>query len=176
MEARKALRRERQREVEEMARVVKEGMELDGDDDGDGDGEAVVRDEEEGDMDKERVSRASRPVRPHEEEYIDEDKYATVTIEEVQVSKDGLHALRNSDYEDDKDAAAPASASKKSKAPQTQARKDSERRGKKIATGDAKARKRKKKFRYESKTERSFAKNKQRLARKVKAEKRRGAS
>lgn len=33
------------------------------------------------------------PLEPvdHEEEYIDEDKYTTVTIEEVDVDKDGIH-------------------------------------------------------------------------------------
>jgi ribosomal RNA-processing protein 17 len=98
----------------------------------------------------------------HEEEYIDEDRYTTVTVEEVGVSKDGLHTAAE-DEEDElegkKKAAAAAKAAKEAKAnPKKQWPK----------------KEKKKPFRYETKTERKIGRAKQKSSNKKAASARRG--
>lgn len=83
-----------------------------------------------------------------EDEYVDEDRYTTVTIESVSVSRDGLSKPprpRDHDEEDvdEEDAQRGQEAGDTSKAP-------------------SKPKKRKKKFRYETKIERQLTERKRR--------------
>jgi len=96
----------------------------------------------------------------HEEEYIDDDRYTTVTVEEVDVSKEGLHKL----MEDDEDA---IRGREKAEAA---ARAAAEVKNKKVWP----KKERKQKFRYESKVERKLARGKQKAGNKAKADARRG--
>jgi len=86
---------------------------------------------------------APEPPIDHEEEYIDEDRYTTVTVEAVSVDRDGLHkpkvqADSDDDSENEKKEDNPAEEKEES------------------GKGDKKEwpKKKKKKFRYESKFER----------------------
>lgn len=81
----------------------------------------------------------------HEEEYVDEDRYTTVTIESVSVSRDGLSKPQLSDDEAEEDG-------------------DGEdKEADKTETGPAKPKKKKKKFRYESKIERQLTERKRKI-------------
>jgi ribosomal RNA-processing protein 17 len=90
------------------------------------------------------------PIQPVdlEEEYIDEDRYTTVTIEAVNVDKDGMHRPDAEDDEgadeDDEDA-----GGKKSKAADAGGAPDKNRK-------EWPKKPRKKKFRYETKIERKL--------------------
>lgn len=96
---------------------------------------------------------APEPV-DHEEEYIDEDKYTTVTVEEVNVSKEGMRkAIGDEDEEETKEY--------KPKEPEKE---------KKVWPKKP----RKKKFTYETKAERKFTRSKQKAGNKAKADARRG--
>lgn len=92
----------------------------------------------------------------HEEEYLDEDKYTTVTVEAVDISKDGFSKSRG-EYSEESDKEAPASVEKEEKP-------------KKVWPKKAP----KKKFRYESKAERKVTRGKQKAGNKAKADARRG--
>ena len=98
---------------------------------------------------------ASEPV-DHEEEYIDEDRYTTVTVESVMVDRDGLHKPEQieSDNEDEEEDG----KEKVSKDTESTSGKDQKKHPPK---------KKKKKFRYESKLDRqaSDRKNKARKGR-----------
>lgn len=87
----------------------------------------------------------------HEEEYIDEDRYTTVTIESVAVSRDGLHKPQL-DEEDGEEG-------DKSKLKQTEEEKT------KSSSRDWPAKKKKKKFRYESKIDRQLTERKRKIKR-----------
>ncbi|OKL61331.1 hypothetical protein UA08_03880 [Talaromyces atroroseus] len=97
----------------------------------------------------------------YEEEYIDEDKYTTVTVEEMGLSRDALHGMRENDV--------PSSADDDGK----------EKGGVKDAAGakpgrkQSNQKKKKKKFRYESKEERKATQRKQRSGNRKKASDRR---
>lgn len=98
----------------------------------------------------------------HEEEYIDEDRYTTVTVEEVDVTKDGLHTVaeeEQAELEAKKKAEAAAKAAKEAKA-----------NPKKVWPKKEK----KKPFRYESKIERKIGRAKQRSKNKGQAKARKG--
>lgn len=87
-----------------------------------------------------------------EEEYIDEDRYTTVTVESVSVSRDGLEkpSIRqdsdDSDGDDNTDKGEDGEDTSKSKVSST------------------KPKKKKKKFRYENKFERQITDKKQRAS------------
>lgn len=95
----------------------------------------------------------------HEEEYIDEDddRYTTVTIEAVEVDKEGLHKTVDSDDEDEE----------KPKKVYEDKTKDN---GKKKWPKKP----RKEKFRYESKVERRLGRAKVKASNKKKADARKG--
>lgn len=87
----------------------------------------------------------------HEEEYIDEERYTTVTVESVNVSKDGLSSSRPEEEDSGEegqetatkgDPNAPPGSKEKPKPPQ----------------------KRKHKFRYETKAERQLSQRKQKAS------------
>jgi ribosomal RNA-processing protein 17 len=89
----------------------------------------------------------------HEEEYIDEDRYTTVTVEAVDISKDGLHrVVDDSDSEPAEDVVAKPDE-KVSQAKKKWPKKE-----------------KKKKFRYESKAERKVTRSKQKAGNKAKAD------
>jgi ribosomal RNA-processing protein 17 len=102
------------------------------------------------------------PPVDHEAEYIDEDKYTTVTVEALDLSKEGLQKVEREgrkQVEED-----PAAETKENLAETGQ--KDTKSR-KRIWTKDKpkdrsdKPKKKKKKFRYETKAERKFTRMKQ---------------
>lgn len=95
----------------------------------------------------------------HEEEYIDEDKYTTVTVEAVDVDREGMHALsgrHTSDSEESADESGEDGEGKKKKGKHDG--KDAKD-GKEGKSKDKKEwpKKKKKKFRYENKLERQIS-------------------
>ena len=170
--ARKETRREREQEIQERLKAVEmaetgeigaESEDEDDDHDCGGVGGAAGQEERADEGLKGRVE-------PREDEYIDEGKFATVTVEEVEVSREGLHSLHNEDGLPLEDSA--GSSERKSTSHQkSNSQHDGE--GKKVDARAKKTKKRKRKFKYESKTERSATKQKQKLVRRVKAAKRR---
>jgi len=105
------------------------------------------------------------PLEPvnHEAEYIDEDRYTTVTVEAVDVTKEGLHKIAEDGDTEERDD----SRDSKIRADSTE-----------LKTGANKKvwprKTRKKRFRYESKAERKITRGKQKANKKVKADARRG--
>jgi ribosomal RNA-processing protein 17 len=95
----------------------------------------------------------------YEEEYIDEDKYTTVTVEEMGLSRDALHRMEEND--------APSADDDKAK---ENAKDDTEA---KAARKQNTPKKKKKKFRYESKVERKATAKKERTGARKKASARR---
>ena len=103
------------------------------------------------------------PAVDYEAEYIDEDKYTTVTVEEMDPSREGLRkAVQGEDSEDEPKRDPPATAEPESKIPK---------KTRKPATD--KPKKKKKQFRYESKGERKLTEAKHRLSKAKKAKARR---
>jgi len=101
-----------------------------------------------------------KEVIDHEEEYVDEDRYTTVTIEAVDVSKEGLHKVAEEEESDDTMNAEVEVAKPEGKGEK----------GKKVWPKKP----RKQKFRYESKAERKATRGKQKAGNKAKADARRG--
>lgn len=87
----------------------------------------------------------------HEEEYIDEDRYTTVTVESVSVTRDGLHKPQVDDPEKEED-------------------KKEESNDDKTEKSRREPKKKKKKFRYESKFDRQLTNRKQKIKRAKRAE------
>ncbi|KAI9697593.1 MAG: hypothetical protein M1836_004543 [Candelina mexicana] len=115
------------------------------------------------------------PAINHEDEYIDEGKYTSVTVEAIDISKDGLRKVetideKNSDAEADEEKETCGDSGKLRKA-------SSERdaKGKRIWTKEKpnKPKKKKKKFHYENKAERRVTRFKERSGNKAKARARR---
>ena len=96
----------------------------------------------------------------HESEYIDEDRYTTVTVEEMDLSKEGIYKAEQAAEEEEVD-----SAEKHDEVKGTA--KAGNEPGKKIwtkqkpADGEKRPKQKKKKFRYESKAERKFTRAKE---------------
>ena len=99
-----------------------------------------------------------------EEKYIDEDKFTVVTVEAVEVGKEGLHKVRDKDEGDGDDV-------------EPQGDEGSDRRMAKTSWANQRpaggVKKKKKKFRYESKAERKSTRRKERTGSKAKAKMRR---
>ncbi|KAL3418216.1 nucleolar protein nop25 [Phlyctema vagabunda] len=147
---RKQLREERKQELEEHVEAVNALLK-----DINTPGESIGSDGEEwGGIEDDVVV---EPVIDHEEEYIDEDRYTTVTVEAVDVSKDGLHKIIDEDSDETAKVERPREEVKEEK-------------GKKVWPKKP----RKQKFRYESKAERRFTRGKQKAGNKAKADARRG--
>ncbi len=110
----------------------------------------------------------------HEDEYLDEDRHTVVTVEAVDITRDGLQRKQEGPDVEGED-------------PQTGITKTSERKGSTRGTAngnstkgikqskdlDSRPKKRKKKFRYESKAERKVTRFKERSGGKAKAKARR---
>lgn len=107
------------------------------------------------------------PAVDYEAEYIDEDKYTTVTVEEIDSSREGLRkSILGEDSDEEENKAKAEAAAKKREEEEAEAAK------KRKATAD-KPKKKKKQFRYESKQDRKLAAAKQRLSKAKKAKARR---
>lgn len=104
-----------------------------------------------------------QPLEPidHEAEYVDEDRYTTVTVEAVDISREGLHKIVVDEEEADDD-----SRGKNTPADPAETNAEVER---KIWPKKT----RKKRFRYESKAERKITRGKQKAGNKLKADARR---
>lgn len=109
---------------------------------------------------------AEPPAVDYEAEYIDEDKYTTVTVEEMDPSREGLLKYGQQEQSDDK-----SDQEEGGKAQQTP--EDANSKAPKRLQTD-KPKKKKKKFRYESKEERKLNQAKQRYSKARKARARRG--
>ena len=159
--ARKALREERKADLERHVEAV--NATLRDQEDVESESEGLVGGEEWGGIpEAENIDR--------EEEYVDEDKYATVTVEAVDVSKDGMKRARAEDEGGEQDEGADTTSGRG----QGQGEKAGARRSSHKGS-DLKAKKKpkKKKFRYESKAERKVTRHKERSGSKAKAKLRR---
>lgn len=113
------------------------------------------------------------PVVDHEDEYTDEGRFTTVTVEAVDVSRDGLRKAIQDGIEEKEDSGpdlpntSPGRASQQGSVGQEKA--------KRIWTKEPPSglKKKKKKFRYESKAERKITRHKERSGNKSKAKARR---
>lgn len=105
----------------------------------------------------------------HEDEYVDEDRYTTVTVEAVDVSRDGLHKT-HMDYEENQatslEGPIKGETAKSGTKEWRDAKQEKSLRTKEPPNG---SKKRKKKFRYESKAERKANRYKERSGNKAKA-------
>lgn len=122
----------------------------------DSDGES---NEEEDDQEWEGIEEP--PAVDYEAEYIDEDKYTTVTVEEMDASREGIRKSiqeENSDDEEKKEYPKPEEPEKKPK---------------KNRKSGSEIKKKKKQFRYECKSERKLTQAKQRASKSKKAKSRR---
>lgn len=169
---RQKLRDERKRELEERVKIVDAYMKP-----------ALPVDEsngrETGSDDSDQVDEDSGKDQPpekidHEAEYIDEDKYTSVVVEEVGVDRDGFVRADGSDQSDDEVAADDQSnhdQTNNTKPEPAAKRKWTHDKPKDAAS---KAKTKRKKFRYESKAERKVERGKQRAKNSKQAKARRG--
>ncbi|KAF4497608.1 nucleolar 12 [Fusarium agapanthi] len=140
LELRKQIREERKRDVEEHVQTVNRLLQ-------ESEAAGAVEqesDEEDGEWDG-FPDQPELDIVDHEEEYIDEDRYTTVTVESVSVTRDGLHKPQVDDKDNEED--------KKVEEPNDDQKAKSRREPKK----------KKKKFRYETKFERQLTDKKQRI-------------
>lgn len=149
------MREDRKKEVEDHVKLVNKLLEESG---------AIPRTEDDGEEEEDDDEWGGFPDRPnvemldHEEEYIDEDRYTTVTVESVSVSRDGLE--KSKVLEDLRDAEEREAAAKEQEKEQESATtKEGE---------DAKPKQKKKKFRYENKFDRQMTDRIQRAKKKGK--------
>ena len=105
----------------------------------------------------------------HEDEYVDEDRYTTVTVEAMDVSKDGFHKTFMHEQENQ----APTTTNPVERGTPNSNAKEGQnaRQEKRLRTKErpSEPKKRKKKFRYESKAERKVNRYKERSGNKAKA-------
>lgn len=107
----------------------------------------------------------------HEDDFVDEDRHTVVTVETVDVSRDGLHKREDgSDGEDDSRAAPDDSTAE----PKVTANGRVGKGPRASQKPEQQPKKRKKKFRYESKAERKTTRFKEKSGGKAKAKARRG--
>lgn len=143
------IRDERRREVEQHVETVNRMLQ---------ESEAAGAIEKESDDESEEwdgfPDQPNLDIVDHEEEYIDEDRYTTVTVESVSVTRDGLHKPQideSEDEDDNKEEAKDTADDKTAKSRQE------------------KPKKKKKKFRYESKFDRELTGIKHRIKSKRRA-------
>jgi len=108
------------------------------------------------------------PLVDHEDEYMDEDRFTTVTVEAVDVSRDGLQKVARD--EENKSEASGTESHDGERTSASHGRAGFEK-GKRIWTKEPPSgtRKRKKKFRYENRAERKATRHKERLGNTAKA-------
>ncbi|KAJ3522518.1 hypothetical protein NM208_g12825 [Fusarium decemcellulare] len=144
IEMRKQIREERRREVEEHVQTVNRLLQ-------ESEAAGAVEQESDDEASDEWDGFPDQPnldIVDHEEEYIDEDRYTTVTVESVSVTRDGLHKPQVDESEDEDDAKDEGKTAKDSTADKS--RQD-------------RPKKKKKKFRYESRFDRQLTDRKQRV-------------
>ncbi|KAL1968511.1 hypothetical protein VTN77DRAFT_1721 [Rasamsonia byssochlamydoides] len=151
---RKKLREERAAEYQRMVEETRRRMEEELNSDTDSGSENNSGEEEEWEGFDEP------PPVDYEAEYIDEDKYTTVTVEEMDPSKEALYKTESSGEDGESSAQDEDNAGDRSSAQKEVQKKD-------------KPKKKRKKFRYESKAERLITQQKERLAKRRKAKARR---
>lgn len=100
----------------------------------------------------------------HEEEYIDEDRFTTVTVESVNVSRDGLVKPDDDDDDGQEDGQAGKEEQAGGSGPGDRRQSNNKR-----MTREPTNKKKKQKFRYESKTERLQEQRRQKARKKRKA-------
>ena len=151
-----------QKHVETVSVAVKEAEEATSISDND--------DEEEDDKDENENEQWSGVEGPeainHEDDYLDEDRHTVVTVEAVDVSRDGLHKKQDDPFEEDND---PTARSRLSAQPGRVVNGKKDKRAQSKGVLDQPSKKRKKKFRYESKAERKVTRFKERCGGKAKA-------
>jgi len=106
----------------------------------------------------------------HEDEYIDEDRYTTVTVESIDVTKDGVQKSADVDSEEEEEEAVDGDDAVKGKRKRGDASGNGSTAKEKPS---AKPKKKKKKFRYLSKLERKATRLKERSGNRAKAKARR---
>ncbi|KAJ5356510.1 Nucleolar protein 12 [Penicillium concentricum] len=105
------------------------------------------------------------PAVDYEAEYIDEDKYTTVTVEEMDASREGLlKAAKGEDEEGEEKKTYPVESTE-----------DAKKKRKPRSAASEAARKKKRNFRYETKVERKQTMLKQRAVKSKRAKARKGA-
>ena len=109
---------------------------------------------------------AEDTVVDHEDEYVDDDRFTTVTVEAVNVSRDGLHKVAGDD--DESGASGTEGADEE---PPGDRRPTGSQNGKRTWTEKPPngPKKKKKKFKYESKAERNVTRYKERSGNREKA-------
>ena len=124
--------------------------------------QVVSGSDEDGDTAEEWNGVEDAPPIDHEAEYIDEEKYTTVTVEAMDLSKDGLHKQEREGGKQEDDGQTEID-NKDSQVDSGDASKSKKRAWTKEKPKDRadKPKKKKKKFRYETKSERKFTRMKQ---------------
>ncbi|KAF2454959.1 nucleolar protein 12-domain-containing protein [Lineolata rhizophorae] len=110
------------------------------------------------------------PIR-REDEYVDEDKYTTVTVSEVGITRDGFEEARSGSSDDGK---GDEDKEKESRQSAVNGRGKLSEKIKREAKEKQRPKKKKKKFRYETKAERKLGRIKDRMRKSAKAKARRG--
>ncbi|KAI9674475.1 MAG: hypothetical protein M1817_001813 [Caeruleum heppii] len=169
LESRRKLRDDRkieaQRHVEEVNQLLKEARRRDRDSDHSA-SDSISEGEEWQGVDEPNTT---IPV-DHEAEYIDEDRFTTVTVEEVDVSKEGLHKVADDSDEDITDGMRSRSAGGDQK-DSVEGKADERRTWTKAKP--TKPKKKRKKFRYETKVERKITRGKEKAKGRAQAKARR---
>ena len=121
------------------------------------------------------IKENQNPPVDHEDEYMDEDRFTTVTVEAVDVSKDGLKKAVQEEEDGSEAADTNRSDMEPPESTASKGRTGSEK-GKRVWTKEPPSgpRKKRKKFRYESKAERKATRYKEKLGNKAKARVRKG--
>ncbi|KAL6871655.1 nucleolar protein 12 domain-containing protein [Trichoderma longibrachiatum] len=158
LRTRAQIREERKREVEQhvehVNKLLRESGAIEVDDTEEQSGEEGEANDGEWDG---FPDRPNLDIVDHEEEYIDEDRYTTVTVESVSISRDGLERPEKPQEKAEEDD----QKEEPEKAPQDQSK------------GPARPKKKKQKFRYESKVERQLTERRQKAKSKAKSRARR---
>ncbi|KAJ5010168.1 Ribosomal RNA-processing protein 17 [Colletotrichum sp. SAR 10_99] len=158
IEMRKQVKQERQKEVEEHVKAVNALLQEAQAADSDNDQEISDFEEWDGIEDQGKEQAAQTDIVDYEDEYIDEDRYTTVKVEAIAVTRDGLEKLnQDSDEEaddEDKDKTENSAADKPAAKKKT-----------------FKDRPKRPKFRYESKLERQVGDRKLKAKKKAKFKK-----
>lgn len=121
----------------------------------DGDGS-----DDDGDTAEEWNGAEEVPPIDHEAEYIDEDKYTTVTVEAMDLSKEGLHKVEQEGRKQEEEVVPEVEEKDAEPRDATEPKKRTWTKEKPKDRAD-KPKQKKKKFRYETKSERKFTRMKQ---------------
>jgi len=133
------------------------------------DGSSTTSSEDEGNLSKDVEEWEGFPEPPavdYEAEYIDEDKYTTVTVEEVDVLKDGLYKVEADEEDQDETGKSPRTENRDVRPAKPK---------KRVWTQESpnSPKRKRKKFRYEGKAERKITRFKERSRKNAKARARR---